>query len=426
MRVLVIGAGGREHAICWALARSPRLSALYCAPGNGGTTAIAENVPLDPMDFPACADWAERHAIDLTVVGPDDPLGGGIVDVFESRGLLAFGPTRAAARIESSKAWAKDLMVSAGIPTASARTFSDHASATEYVTHYEAAGDPFPLVVKASGLAAGKGVVIAQDLASARAALDDFMVAGRLGAAGAEVVIEEYLKGQEVSVFAICDGERLLPLAAACDYKRAYDDDDGPNTGGMGAYSPPAFLSEDGLAEIERRVLRPALAALAASGAPFRGILYAGLMLTPSGPYVLEFNARLGDPETQVLLPRLRSDFLELCHAAASGRLDTVPPPAWSSDAACGVVVASAGYPGAFERGLEIAGLDELSPDLLVFHAGTRREPDGRLVTSGGRVMTVVALGESVASARERVYASIGRIRFPGARWRTDIGLRES
>jgi phosphoribosylamine--glycine ligase len=284
----------------------------------------------------------------------------------------------------------------------------------------------FPLVVKASGLAAGKGVVIAADMSEARAALDDFMVAGRLGTAGAEVVVEECLEGPEVSVFALCDGERFVTLAPACDYKRAYDGDAGPNTGGMGAYSPPGFATPELLTLVEARILRPVVAALAAEGAPFRGVLYAGLILTAAGPSVLEFNARLGDPETQVLLPRLKGDWLALCGAAATGRLDSVPAPEWSSEAACGVVVASSGYPGVFERGFEITGLDELPPDLLVFQAGTRRDEHGRLVTAGGRVLSIVALGQTVGAARERVYASLDRVHFLGARWRTDIGLREA
>jgi phosphoribosylamine--glycine ligase len=425
MRILVIGSGAREHALCWAVSRSPGATKLYCGPGNGGTAQLAENVPLDPTDFAGCAAWAETHAIDLTIVGPDDPLGGGIVDVFQARGLMVFGPTRAAARIESSKAWAKRLMVETGIPTARAERFDERAAAEAYLTRYVADGGAFPLVVKASGLAAGKGVVIAEDAAAARAALDDFLVAGRLGAAGSEVLIEEYLEGPELSIFALCDGERVLPLVPACDYKRALDGDAGPNTGGMGAYSPPAFATPELLRDIEARILRPAVQAMAAHGAPFRGLLYAGLIVTRDGPYVLEFNARFGDPETQVILPRLDSDFLELCLATARGRLDTVSPPQWSAGAACGVVVASGGYPGPFTRGHEISGLDALDGDILVLHAGTRRSPDGALVTSGGRVLTLVALGPTVAAARERVYANVSRIHFEGARWRTDIAARE-
>jgi phosphoribosylamine---glycine ligase len=427
MRVLVIGGGAREHALCWKLAQSPHLSALYCAPGNGGTAAFAQNVALDPMDFAACADWAERQAVDLTVVGPDDPLGGGIVDVFQARGLRVFGPTRAAARIESSKVWAKQLLLDAGIPTARAYHTDDYDTALAYLARHEAeaGAGAYPLVVKVDGLAAGKGVVIARDAAEARAALDAFLIERRLGAAGSAVLIEECLEGRELSLFALSDGEHVVPLAPACDYKRAEDGDEGPNTGGMGAYSPPAFATPELRAAIERDILIPAVRALRTAGAPFRGLLYAGLMITARGPYVLEFNARFGDPETQVVLPRLASDLLELCVAVADGRLDTVAPPQWSNEAACGVVIASRGYPGAFARGLSITGLEMLDPDILAFHAGTRRDADGRLVTSGGRVLTLVARGATVADARARVYANVGRVHFDGARWRTDIGARE-
>lgn len=426
MRVLVIGGGAREHALCWALARSPRLTKLYCAPGNGGTATIAENVALDPMNFAACAEWAERHSIDLTIVGPDDPLGGGIVDIFIARGLLAFGPTAAAARIESSKAWSKQLMRDAGIPTAHAAHFTDHAAATSYLDRYTSDSGVYPLVIKASGLAAGKGVVIAANAAEAHAALDAFMLERRLGAAGNEVLIEEYLEGPELSVFALCDGERAVTLVPACDYKRAFDGDTGPNTGGMGAYSPPRFATPELLSDIETRILQPTVRALAAADAPFRGVLYAGLMLTRDGPHVLEYNARFGDPETQVVLPRLRSDLIELCLACAQGRLDSVPPPEWMPDAACGVVLASAGYPGPFEKGLPITGLDTLDPDILAFHAGTCQRDGGQLVTSGGRILTLVTTAPTVAAARERIYANIERVRFHGARWRTDIAARES
>jgi phosphoribosylamine--glycine ligase len=422
MRVLVIGSGAREHALCWALRRSPQLTALYCAPGNGGTARIAENVPLDPMDFTACAEWAARNATDLTVVGPDDPLGGGIADVFAARGLRVFGPSKAAARIESSKSFAKGLMVRAGVPTARAERFTDRDAAEAYL---RARGERYPVVVKADGLAAGKGVVVAWDGAEARAALDYMLVGHLLGAAGDAVLIEDFLEGRELSLFALTDGTRVVPLAPACDYKRAFDGDAGPNTGGMGAYSPPAFATPTLLAEVDERILRPTVRALADAGAPFRGLLYAGLMVTRDGPQVVEFNARFGDPETQVVLPRLQSDLLALLLAAADGRLDEAEPPEWSAEAACGVVVASAGYPGPFEKGLPITGLDALDPDILVFHAGTRARDDGGLVTSGGRVLTLVALGPTVAAARERVYANVERVRFAGARWRSDIGARE-
>lgn len=426
MRVLVIGSGAREHTLCWALSRSSQIGQLYCAPGNGGTAVIAENVSLDPMDFAACADWAERHAIDLTVIGPEDPLGGGIVDTFAARGLPVFGPTAAAARIEGSKLWSKALMERAGVPTARAARFTDYAEARQWTQRHTAEGGAYPLVVKADGLAAGKGVLIAADERETLRALDELMRERTLGAAGASVLIEEFMEGVELSLFALTDGERVVPLAPACDYKRAYDNDEGPNTGGMGAYSPPKFATPELLATIEQRILQPTVAALAAEGAPFKGLLYAGLMITHDGPKVVEFNCRFGDPETQVVLPRLQSDLLALCAAVATGRLDSVPAPTWSDEATCGVVVASGGYPGPYEKGKLISGLDTLDDDILVFHAGTRREADGRLVTSGGRALTVVARGASVIAARERVYANLGRILFDGARWRSDIGAREA
>ncbi|HEV8190615.1 MAG TPA: phosphoribosylamine--glycine ligase [Ktedonobacterales bacterium] len=425
MRVLILGSGAREHALCWSASRSPQLETLYCAPGNGGTAQLAENIALAPMDFEACAAWAERNAIDLTIVGPDDPLGGGIVDVFQARGLRVFGPHQAAARIESSKAFAKQLMLEAGVPTAPAHVFNDRVQAEMYLDRYAAEDGRYPLVIKADGLATGKGVFIARDIAEARDALDALMVARTVGAAGETVLIEDYLQGMELSLFALTDGERVVSLVPACDYKRAYDDDEGPNTGGMGAYSPPRFATPALLAHVEARILKPTVAALARQGPPFRGLLYAGLILTENGPYVLEFNARFGDPETQVVLPRLEGDLLQLCSAVADGKLDRVPAPRWTAEAACGVVLASEGYPGPYEKGHEITGLDALDGDILVFHAGTRWGPDGRLVTSGGRVLTLVARGASVAEARARVYANVERVRFQGARWRSDIGARE-
>ncbi|MGH2501516.1 MAG: phosphoribosylamine--glycine ligase, partial [Ktedonobacterales bacterium] len=426
MRVLVIGSGAREHTLCWALSRSPRLSQLYCAPGNGGTASLAENVPLDPMDFAACAEWAERHAIDLTIIGPEDPLCGGVVDVFAARGLPVFGPAAAAARIEGSKLWSKALMEQAGVPTARATRHTDYTEARAWTQRHTAEGGDYPLVVKADGLAGGKGVIIADNERETLRALDTLMLERALGQAGASVLIEERMKGVELSLFALTDGERFTPLAPACDYKRAFDGDDGPNTGGMGAYSPPRFATPELLAEIERDILRPTVAALAAGGSPFRGLLYAGLMLTNEGPKVVEFNCRFGDPETQVVLPRLKSDLLTLCAAVATGSLDSAPPPEWSDEATCGVVVASGGYPGPYQSGKRIGGLETLDDDILVFHAGTRREADGSLVTSGGRALTVVARGATVRAARERVYANIGRISFADARFCIYICAGES
>ena len=425
MRVLVMGGGAREHALCWAISRSPRLTKLYCAPGNGGTATLAENVSLDPKDLNACADWAAHNAIDLTIIGPENYLADGIADVFAARGLRVFGPNAAAARIESSKVFAKRLMVAAGVPTAHAEIFDGYDEAIQYLDRYEAEGNAYPLIIKADGLAAGKGVVKAENGDEARATLDDFMVRRILGDAGTTVLIEDCLTGTELSLFSLCDGDHIYPLAPACDYKRALDNDQGSNTGGMGAYSPPTFATPELLARIEETIVRPVVAEMAAQGSPFRGLLYAGLMITSDGPQVIEFNARFGDPETQVVLPRLESDLLELCAAVADGTLDRVARPVWSSEAACGVVIASRGYPGPYAKGFPITGLDALDPDILVFHAGTAREPDGQLVTTGGRVLTLVARGDTLTAARAHVYANIGRVSFEGARWRSDIAARE-
>ncbi len=421
MRVLIIGSGAREHALTWAISRSPDVTALYAAPGNGGTATIAQNIPLQVMDFAQCATWAAEHAIDLTIIGPDDPLGGGIVDAFQKHGLRVFGPTRAAARIESSKRWAKDLMQRYQIPTAQASSFDDIAAARRFLASSDCR---YPLVVKADGLAAGKGVSIVTSAQEAETAITALLVERRLGAAGATILLEEYLEGHEVSFFALSDGETMLPLVPACDYKRAFDGDQGPNTGGMGAYSPPGFIDAALAAQIHETILRPAIAAMAQEGCPFVGTLYAGLMLTRDGPKVLEFNARLGDPETQVILPRLESDLLRLCLAASEQRLAGMRID-WKPEAACGVVLASTGYPDHYQTGFPISGLDQLPSDILAFHAGTRLTEDGQLLTSGGRVMTLVALGQNVATARARVYEQIERVQFQGRRYRRDIAARE-
>lgn len=421
MRVLVIGSGAREHALAWAIQRSPVVSALYCAPGNGGTASIAKNIPLDIMNFAECAGWAAEHRIDLTIIGPDNPLGEGIVDIFQQRGLRVFGPTKAAARIESSKSWAKDLMQRYGIPTARAAPFDDLDAARRYL----ASGDcSYPLVIKADGLAAGKGVSIVSTRQEAETTLTAFMAERRLGEAGNRVLLEEYLEGPEVSFFALSDGQTMLPLVSACDYKRALDGDQGPNTGGMGAYSPPGFVDQALTQQITQTILQPTIAALAREGCPFVGVLYGGLMLTKDGPKVLEFNARLGDPETQVVLPRLQSDLLELLLAASEQRLAGKSID-WRPEAACGIVLASAGYPDSYQTGFPISGLDLLPPDILAFHAGTRLTEPGQLVTSGGRVLTLVALGRDVASARARIYQEIDRVQFQGCRYRRDIAARE-
>ena len=418
MRVLVIGGGGREHTIAWKLAQSPRLRRLYCAPGNAGTAGLAENVPIDIQDVRAVADWADENRIDLTVVGPEAPLAAGMVDVFRSRGLMVFGPTRDAARIESSKAWCKSLLQRHGIPTALSETFTSFEDAAAYVASHE-----LPVVIKADGLAAGKGVVVAQTHQEAIGALRQFMLEGTLGDAGRIVVVEECLRGPEVSVLAFADGTDLVRMVPACDYKRVYDNDLGPNTGGMGAYSPPGFVTDTLLDEIEETVLRPTARAMAAEGSPYQGVLYAGLMLTEKGPKVLEFNCRFGDPETQVILPRLNSDLLSIMLLVVRGRLREAEV-TWGDQSACGVVLASGGYPGDYARGHEIRGLDQVSPDAMVFHAGTQMR-DGRIVTSGGRVLAIVALGKDIAEARSRVYREVDKVSFEGCHYRTDIALRE-
>lgn len=418
MNVLVVGGGAREHALAWKLAQSPRVGRLYCAPGNAGTAQIAENVPIPATDVHALAAWAEERRIDIAVVGPEDPLIAGVVDAFQARGLVAFGPTASAARIEGSKSWAKELMARCGVPTARSVPFDSPDAARAHVLQQQP-----PIVVKADGLAAGKGVTIARTREEALDAVADCMERGAFGAAGRRVLIEECLTGTEVSILALVDGERAVPLIPACDYKRVFDGDLGPNTGGMGSYAPPGFVSPELRRRICTTILDPIVAGLAADGIPYRGVLYAGLMMTADGPKVLEFNCRFGDPETQVVLPLLDGDLAELTLAAATGRL-APEMVRFRSGACCGVVLASGGYPGHYEVGKEIFGLERLDPDVPAFHAGTRLV-DGRVVTSGGRVLTVVAVGQTMAEARERVYRNVERVSFAGMHYRRDIALRE-
>lgn len=421
MRVLVIGAGAREHALCWALARSPQVKVLACLPGNAGTATIATNVALNPMDFTACATWAKEHSIDLTIIGPDDPLGGGIVDVFAAQGLRCFGPTQLAARIESSKVWSKAFMQRHGIPTAAAQI----VTATTLETAIAALHLPtatFPVAVKADGLAAGKGVVIASDADQAEAALRDMIAHHRFGAAGANVLVETFMYGREVSVFALCGGADYRIIGTACDYKRAYDGDLGPNTGGMGAYAPATWLAPELLATIDRTIIAPTIAGMVADGVPFTGFLYAGVMITADGPQVVEFNARFGDPEAQVILPLLESQLLDLCVAALDGTLASQPPLRWSAGAACGVVLATRDYPTSATPGLPIDGLGAVDPEVLIFQGGTRRDEHNMLMTNGGRVLTVTGFGADLNAARAQAYANIMHITFAGVRYRTDIG----
>ncbi len=422
MRVLVIGGGGREHALAWALARSPRVEALYCAPGNAGTAALGTNLPIKATDLGGVVAAARAHRIDLAVVGPEEPLAGGLVDRLREAGILTFGPTQSAARLEASKAFARKVMARAGVPTAEGRTFTDSppgiAAAHAYADTFAA-----PPVIKADGLAAGKGVLVPATAAEAHAAIDD-LLGGRFGAASRTIVIERRLAGREASAMAFVDGERIAPMPLSCDYKRAQDGDRGPNTGGMGVYSPPGFLAPAAAAALFARVHAPTVAAMQAAGSPFAGVLYAGLMVEGEAVRVLEFNARFGDPETQVILPRLESDLAEVLSACAEGRLDPAAV-RWRESATVGVVLASGGYPGAYATGQPIRWLDAVDADVLVFHAGTALAEDGAVVTSGGRVLTVVAQAPTLAEARARVYENVARITFAGAFYRRDIAARE-
>ena len=420
MRVLVIGGGGREHALAWKLNQSPQVSDVFIAPGNPGTAEIGTNIPVPVEDIDRLVNTAEHHRIDLTVVGPEAPLAAGIVDRFQARGLTIAGPTQAASQIESSKVWAKSIMNRAGVPTARAERYDTFEAAAD-----AALDMPLPIVIKASGLAAGKGVVIAQTHQDAVDSLRDMMVERSLGDAADEVLLEDYLVGLEVSIIGITDGTTILPLLPSCDYKRALDGDNGPNTGGMGAYCPVPSVDPELMVEITRTILQPTIDHLREQGIEYRGVLYAGMILTPDGPRVMEFNCRFGDPETQVILPLLESDLAELLYASATGTLADVDQPSWRNGAAVGVVLASGGYPGDYRKGMQIQGLADLSGDLLAFHAGTDKDSDGTLVTSGGRVVTITAVEDSFASARETVYRGISGVSFRDCQYRTDIAARE-
>ncbi len=420
MKVLLVGSGGREHALAWKLSRSELLTGLLAAPGNPGIGELACNLPgVGTEDVTAVVDAARSHGVDLVVVGPEAPLGAGMVDRLEAAGVSAFGPTAAAARIESSKAWAKELMQRHGIPTAKHETFHSPAAARRYLRSMPEGS----AVVKADGLAAGKGVALPDTREEAERAVNAMMEEGSFGEAGSTVVIEERLSGVEVSVFAFVCGETVSAEVAACDYKRVYSGDAGPNTGGMGSYSPPEFWTDELSLAVRREILEPVAAAMAAEGCPYRGVIYAGLMATSSGPKVIEFNCRFGDPETQVILPRLTTDLLEVCAAVAGDRLDEVEV-AWGGSARVAVVMASGGYPVEYRTGFPITGLDEAAVTGLPFHAGTAFDGDGRVVTAGGRVLAVVGSGKDVAEARDRAYRSVSAVTFEGAHYRTDIAER--
>jgi len=417
MKVLIIGSGAREHTIAWKLRQSPLLGQLYVAPGNAGTATIAENLPVTANDVEGIANAARDQRIDLVVVGPEEPLARGLVDRLAVVGIPAFGPSRAAAEIESSKVFSKGLMQRHGIPTAAFGTFDSFDEATAFVRAHQG-----PLVVKADGLAAGKGAIVTSSAEEALACLQEMLVKGVFGDAGRRVVVEERLRGPEVTAHAFTDGRAVVSMPLSCDHKPAFDGDQGPNTGGMGAYSPPAWLDKAAEEWIDREVTQATVRAMFEEGRPYRGVLYPGLMMTDSGPQVLEYNCRFGDPETQVILPRLKTDLLEVLQAVVNNRLEgTVVE--WSDEACVGVVLASGGYPGSYETGFPIEGLDEVESDVQVFHAGTKRRDDGILVTAGGRVLTVVATGTTLAEAREKAYRNVERIRFQGAHYRRDIGV---
>ena len=414
MKVLIVGGGAREHALTWKAAQSRHSLELLIAPGNAGTAELGQNIDIDAEDIDGLLDFALKESIDLTMVGPEVPLSEGLVDRFNELALPIFGPTKAAARIESSKAFAKEVMGAAGVPTAQASVFKDYKSALGHINSAEP-----PFVVKADGLAAGKGVVIAQDKESAREAAYSMFVEGAFGAAGSTVLIEECMQGQEISVFAFLDGEYVSELAVACDYKRIFDNDLGANTGGMGSYSPSPFWDSDLEDRVRSEIMEPVAKQMTQLGCPFRGILYGGIMITEQGPRVFEFNCRMGDPEAQVVLPRLKTDLLDIAVATTEGRLSECNVE-WSHDSWVGVVMASQGYPDSYETGVEITGIPANTRDSIVFHAGTRLQEE-KTVTSGGRVLTAAARGTNISDARRRAYDLAGEIKFANAYYRTDI-----
>lgn len=418
MNILLIGSGGREHALAWGLAASPLCESLHCAPGNPGTEKLGRNVALDVSDHDAVRAYCRENGVGLVVVGPEAPLVAGLVDDLREDGIACFGPTKQAARLEGSKGFTKDVCARYGIPTAGYAVFTEADPALAYLREKGA-----PIVIKADGLAAGKGVVVAMTMKEAEDAIA-FMFEGGLGPAGSQIVVEEFLDGEEASFFAICDGETALPLASAQDHKRAFDGDRGPNTGGMGAYSPAPVMTPALEAQVMREIIEPTMRAMREMGSPYTGVLYAGLMITAQGPKLIEYNARFGDPETQVLIPRLKSDLAGLLLAAARGELSGAMIE-WRAETALTVVMAAKGYPGAVEKGEEIGGVDEAGAreDVVVFHAGTKRD-GGRLLSNGGRVLAVTGLGADVAQAQARAYEAISAIDWPGGFCRSDIGWR--
>ncbi len=429
MRILVIGSGAREHALCWKIAQSPLAERIFCAPGNGGISQIAECINIKAEDIDGLLDFALAERIDFTVVGPEIPLSLGIVDKFVSRGLKIFGPNKAAARLEASKVFSKELMAKYKIPTASFKVFDNAKEAKEYINQIGT-----PCVIKADGLAAGKGVVVAKDTQEAIEAVSLMMERKAFGESGAKVIIEECLAGQEASILVITDSNNVAVLSSAQDHKRILDNDSGPNTGGMGAYSPAPLVSQDLLSVILKEIIYPTISGLKKEGIEYKGVLYAGIMVTSEGPKTLEFNVRFGDPETQAILPRLKSDLVEVMLAAADGRLSKVKDLDWDSRSCVCVVVASKGYPGEYEKNKEISGLKDAAQlkDIAIFHAGTRKKvvndpgqkQDVEFFTDGGRVLGVTGLGEGVKEAIDKTYQAVGKISFEGMQYRRDIGRK--
>ncbi|MBQ1864410.1 MAG: phosphoribosylamine--glycine ligase [Thermoguttaceae bacterium] len=423
MKVLVIGSGGREHALAWKLGQSPKVEKVYVAPGNAGTAQDAENVPISEKDFPELINFCKKNDVTFVVVGPEAPLTAGAVDAFAAAGIRAFGPNKKAAQIEGSKVFCKEVLNRALVPTARAQVFDSAADAYEFIDGGRETG----YVIKADGLAAGKGVVVASTKEEAKAGIKTIAEDRAFGDAGARFLIEERLVGQEASVLAITDGQTIMTLQPAQDHKAAYDGDKGPNTGGMGAYCPASLVDDQKLAWIEEKVLLPTVITLNRLDTPFKGVLYAGLMMTPQGPKVLEYNARFGDPECQPLLFRLKTDLLEVMEATVDEKLVHMSPLEWDERPAVCVVMASKGYPGSYEKGKVISGLDEAAklPDVKVFHAGTKLNDAGQVVTNGGRVLDVVALGETVADAKRKAYEAVAKISWDGAWCRSDVADKE-
>jgi len=419
LKALVIGNGAREHALAWKLAQSPRIDSLYIAPGNAGTAEVAQNLAISSSDIPTLIEKACALEIGLAVIGPEAPLAAGISDRFQAAGIPVFGPSQKAAQIESSKVFARDLMQKNGIPCARGRAFTDYEKAREYLLVH-----PLPVVIKADGLAAGKGVIMAATMQEAQEALKSMMVDRAFGTAGDRVIIEECLCGKEVSLLAFTDGKTVVPMAPACDYKRLFDNDEGPNTGGMGSYSPPGFFDDKMISHVVTTIIQPVVKAMSDEGTPYCGVLYTGLIMTDKGPMVLEFNARFGDPETQAILPRLKTDLAEIMLAAVEGRLDQIKIE-WRQDPCVGVVMASGGYPGKHKTGLPIKISDKLDKDINIFYAGAKRTDDGQLLTDGGRVLTVTATGRTIKEAREKVYNNLPYVSFEGCHFRRDIAERE-